>query len=125
MKLTKLYQKSPYLYFILVGFIIAIPNMLRGIPNSYIVLVLCLPFVYQIFKERKDLNILLGILMMMWSLWMSLAFLSDAIKIQSLYSTKAILVFAEGGLFTALNIWMSARLFTLAVHNSTMSPAMD
>jgi len=90
--------KLPYAYFIGLCLWIAFEGMLNGTLKSALVLVVCIPFVYQMKFESRALNIILGIVLLIWSVWMTLAYISDAAKITTINNRSLIFIFGGGAL---------------------------
>lgn len=109
-----LYHKIPYLYFIIVWLWIGFAGLVKGSLSSIPVLLFCLPFGYLMFKEKKGLNLLAGILMLCWSILILLAYLFDAVKIGNPYTFNSISFLIAGGILVALNFLMSVKLITKA-----------
>ena len=123
MNISKIYQKAPYVYFALIALYFAYRAISAGKlfgMGGMVVLLLSVAFIYQLVREDKDLNILLGFLTVTWSLWMSLAVLSDAFKIEDFGSIRALRFMITGGLFIASNFLLSAKLFKNAVHRASV-----
>lgn len=83
-KFKTLLSKVPYAYFICICIWIAFDGILKGNTRSFLVLVIGIPFVYQLKFENRTLNIILGSVLLLWSLWMMLAFITDVAKITNL-----------------------------------------
>jgi hypothetical protein len=118
MRKSRLYQNIPYLYFIAIWSWIAIGGFKVRVEN-FTLLTFCVPFVYQLFKEKKGLNLLLGILMMCWSILILLAYISDAMKINMLDSSKTISFIIGGGVLVMLNFFMSFKLILKALKQNS------
>jgi hypothetical protein len=118
--ISRLYQKSPYIYFTIVWFGVAFPGIFSGHLVSTILFFFCLPFIYQVFKEKKGLNLLLGVLMLLCSIFMGLAYLSDAVKIKDPGAPRAMEFLIGGGLFTILNFLMSVSLIIKASKGNSL-----
>lgn len=102
-KLTKL---IPHLYFIaiIVYWFLDIKNNKGASP--YLILLLITPFIWQLIKPSRILNIILGSLFILLSSYLILAYLSDIVKITEVTtSTKQFVI--VGGIFMFLNITMS------------------
>lgn len=108
MKSLRNYTKyTPYLYFLtVIIYWFTDINKTKGI-TAYPILLLAIPFVWQILKLNKQLNFGLGITFICLSSYMILAYLSDVLNIVSLSTnTKQFLIY--GGLFVIANFVMAA-----------------
>lgn len=120
MHFRKIFQKIPHLYFIAIWFWVALEGVLKGQLQSFYMFALCLPFAYQIAKEKKGLNLLLGILMLCWSVLMLLAYFSDLAKINEIGSQRTMRFVIGGGLLVILNFVMTINLISKAVDKSPL-----
>lgn len=93
----------PHLYFIsVVIYWFTNINQYNG-STAYLILLLGIPFLWQIIKPHKSLNFTLGITFICISSYLILAFLAELIRMSSLNKNYAIL----GGLFVMANFTMS------------------
>lgn len=115
MSIPRLYQKIPYLYFIIVWFWIGTAGLINGSISGIPVLFFCLTFSYLMFREKKGQNLLAGIFTLCWSFLMLLAYLSDAVKIDNFYTFDTIAFLSVGGILVVLNFLMSVRLIIKAL----------
>ncbi|MGY0393097.1 hypothetical protein ACW5R3_11145 [Bizionia sp. KMM 8389] len=100
------YKFIPYLYFIsAIAYWFTVVNRNQGI-TAYPILLIALPFVWQLFKPSKQLNFSLGIIFVCLSSYLILAYLSDLLQIISFSDTIRNFIFV-GGLFALTNFIMS------------------
>ena len=96
----------PYLYFIAVTlYWFTDINRSEGI-TAYPILLFVVPFLWQILKPNKTLNLTLGITFICLSSYMIIAYLSDLMNIASITLVKGFIFY--GGIFVFLNFAMSA-----------------
>jgi len=68
--------------------------------RSFLVLAISIPFVYQLKFENRTLNIILGSVLLLWSFWMMLAFVTDVAKITNLnYDSWSFIISGAGMVF--------------------------
>jgi hypothetical protein len=95
----------PYLYFIAITiYWFTDINRSDGI-TAYPILLLAIPFLWQILKPNKRLNFTLGITFVCLSSYLILAYLSDVFNIPSLVLAKGVIIY--GGIFAFINFFMS------------------
>ena len=107
MKTIKNYTKFiPHLYFISIisYWFLSIVNNEGASP--YLILLLVLPFIWQLIKPNNILNICLGSLFVCLSFYLVLAYLSDVVKITEVGSNTKTFVIV-GALFVFSNLIMS------------------
>ena len=93
----------PYLYFIsIIIYWFTDINQNNG-SASYLILTLGLPFLWQIIRPNKTLNLTLGVVFICLSSYLILAFLSDIIRMSSLNNKYLF----YGSLFVIANFIMS------------------
>ncbi|WP_034059920.1 hypothetical protein [Lacinutrix jangbogonensis] len=100
----------PHIYFtaIIVYWFLDIRNNEGASP--YLILLLVTPFIWQLIKPNRVVNIILGSLFICLSFYLVLAYLSDVIKITEVSAnTSAFLII--GGLFVLSNLMMSIWMF--------------
>jgi len=87
MKTMNKYSKFvPYFYFIaVVGYFFTIVNKTEGL-TAYPILLLGIPFLWQIIKPNKKLNFTLGITFVCLSSYLIIVFLADLFHILTLTS---------------------------------------
>jgi hypothetical protein len=101
----------PYLYFALIPIASFLAAINGGItPGTMLILLPAVPFVAQLLFSFKGLDLVLGLLTFLISLYLTLAYLSDLAKITTM-NTRAINFIAGGAIFVVLNFVMSVRLF--------------
>ena len=107
MKLLNKYGNLiPYLYFIAIPiYWFSLINRSEGI-IAFPILLLIIPFLWQIIKPNKDLNFGLGITFVCISSYLIVAQLSDILSIPSLVIAKGVIIYS--GIFVFLNFVMSA-----------------
>lgn len=96
--------KLPYLYFIIIFVWSLLSHLSDNTSPWYVLLIVSIPFMYQLIFEKKVLTIILGCLTLIGSCWMTLAFLSDVAKINLANSPGFIVI---GGSFIILNFLAS------------------
>lgn len=101
--------KLPYAYFIVFGLWLAFEGVLNGSIMSLVVLIVCIPFFYQLKFENRILNIILGSLLLFWSFWMTLAYISDITQIIAInnHSLRFIII---GGVIVLFNFLASISI---------------
>ena len=107
MKFVNTYSKFiPYLYFIAISiFWFTEVNKVSGV-TAYPILLLGIPFLWQIIKPNRKLNFALGITFVCLSSYIILAYLSNLLNIVDIpLSIKEFIIF--GGLFVAVNFVMA------------------
>jgi|GEM_PF-6438743 len=93
--------KLPYLYFIIIFVWNSLSHLSNNTSQWYGLLIVSIPFMYQLVFEKRVLTIILGCLTLIWSCWMTLAFLSDVAKINPAKSSSGFVVI--GGTLVILN----------------------
>lgn len=107
MKLISKYSKFiPYLYFLaVIAYWFTDINKSEGL-TAYPILLLGIPFVWQLIKPNKQLNFSLGIIFVCLSSYLILAYLSDLLHIIDISSsTKTFIIY--GGIFVFTNFLMA------------------
>lgn len=95
----------PYFYFIsIIAYWFTDMNQDNG-TTSYLILILGFPFLWQIIKPNKLLNISLGITFTCLSSYLILAYLSDLVNLVSSTLLKGFVFY--GGIFVVCNFVMS------------------
>jgi len=96
----------PYVYFLaVIIYWFGNMNSRSGI-SAYPILLLSIPFIWQILKPNKQLNFSLGIVFVCLSSYLIMAYLSDVFDIVDLSaSTQQFLIY--GGLFVVANFVMA------------------
>ncbi len=104
--LTKYSKNIPHLYFIsMITYWFINVNKQSGL-IAYPILLLAIPFAWQILKPKRHNNFSLGIIFMCLSSYMVITYLSDALNIINLTeNTKNFLLLS--GLFVFTNLAMS------------------
>ncbi|GAA4268121.1 hypothetical protein [Hyunsoonleella aestuarii] len=107
MKTIKNYTKFiPYLYFIFVAaYCFTIVNRTEGF-TAYPILLLSIPFLYQLVKPSRSLNFTLGITFVCISSYLIMVFISDSLNIISI-SEMFNKIMIYGGLLAFLSFIMS------------------
>jgi len=107
MKLINKYSYLiPYLYFLsIIIYLFTDSNQNSGI-FAYPILLLAIPFLWQLIKPNKQLNSILGISFACLSSYLILAFLSDVFDIIS-FNIKTKQFILIGGSFVVANFIMS------------------
>ena len=107
MKLINKYSHHiPYLYFItIIIYLFTDANQSQG-TFAYPILLLAIPFLWQLIKPNKQLNSILGISFACLSSYLILAFLSDVFDIIS-FNEKTKQFVLVGGVFVIANFIMS------------------
>ncbi len=107
MKLLNRYANlTPYLYFIaIVLYWFTLLNKSNGI-IAFPILLLIIPFLWQIIKPNKELNFVLGITFVCISSYVIVAQLANVLNIPSLILAKGVIIYS--GIFVFLNFAMSA-----------------
>ncbi|MFH4965119.1 hypothetical protein V8G69_08955 [Gaetbulibacter sp. M235] len=118
MKFINQYTKFiPYLYFIsIVAYWFTDINKSNGI-TAYPILLLGIPFLWQIVKPNKKLNFILGITFVCLSSYLILAYLFDALKISSFSLTFNDFII-YGGIFVFSNFIMALWILRNSIHRS-------
>ena len=110
MNLISKYTKFiPYLYFLaVIAYWFTKINRSEGF-KAYPILLFGIPFLWQIIKPNKTLNLTLGITFMCLSSYMIVAFLTDILDITSfIKATKNLILYA--GVFAISNFIMALWL---------------
>lgn len=103
--ISKHARLTPYLYFIsVITYWFTDINQDNG-STSYFILLLCIPFIWQLVKPNKVLNISLGITFTCLSSYLILAYLSDVLNITSFSLARGFIIY--GGIFVLANFIMS------------------
>jgi TRAP-type uncharacterized transport system fused permease subunit len=108
--LSNLVPFLPYLYFISYPVIMFLNQLNNDPSNSYLLLLPAIPFVIQLIRPFKYVDLLLGIITFALSCYMVLAYLADLFKITT-YNTRALSFIIGGILFLAISFTMSVLLF--------------
>jgi hypothetical protein len=112
--LKRSYSKLPYVYFAIIWLWCGVSSALTGPLQSLLIALFAIPFLYQWKAERKDLNLILGVVMSCWSVIMAMAFISDLAKVIT-YSESTTRFILFGGTLVVVNFLMTALLFKNAV----------
>ena len=118
MKTLKTYSKFiPYLYFLTITiYWFTDLNRSNGI-TAYPVLLLGLPFVWQMIKPNRQLNFILGITFVCISSYLILAFIFDVFHMFS-FSLPIKVFMIYGGIFIFLNFIMALWIIRNSIHRS-------
>ena len=105
-------QATPYLYFVAILLWIFTDNLIGGKTSGgfFILILFGILFIAQLFFKSKSLDIFLIAICLVFTSWMSLAYLSDVVDIKAL-TDKAWRFIILCGLFTIANIIMTGWLF--------------
>lgn len=104
----------PYLYFIsVVIYWFTHINQYNG-STAYLILLLGIPFLWQIIRPNKSLNFVLGITFICISSYAILAFLINFLNLQSVKSTY----FVNGFIFVLTNFVMSMWMIRNSLRHS-------
>lgn len=104
--LSKYSNFVPYLYFIAASaYWFTLINRTEGI-TAYPILLLGIPFLWQIIKPSKNLNFTLGITFVCLSSYLIVGYLLQVTAISSFLQNSENLAF-NGGLFVACNLLMA------------------
>lgn len=117
----------PYLYFIgLLVWIVWDHNAgSNGIEKSFLPLAFTLPFVVQLFLKNKTIDLFLIAICGIFTLYMTLAFLSDYSDITTM-TEKAKQFIIYGGLFTTGNYLMTGLMvFNLIKKTNNEPPVVE
>jgi len=106
-------QNLPYLYFSLFFIGMYITNSLTGRDISILSVAFAIPFIAQMFAQKRYIDLLLGSVTVLLSLWLLLAYVSDLMKI-GVYDVQAWKFVAVGGIIVVLNFVMSFLFFCKA-----------
>ncbi len=97
---------TPYLYFIAVTFYwFTAINRSEGL-GAYPILLLCIPFIWQLWRPDQKLNFYLGISFICLSSYLILGYISDLMNVPPIVLAKGVIIY--GGIFVILNFVMSA-----------------
>ncbi|MBT8258369.1 MAG: hypothetical protein KJO49_07850 [Bacteroidia bacterium] len=97
---------TPYLYFIAIAiYWFTSVNRIEGL-SAYPILLLAIPFVWQLVKPNRKLNFYLGLSFICLSSYMIVGVISDLLNIPPIVLAKGVIIY--GGLFALLNFVMSA-----------------
>jgi len=116
MKIINQYTKFiPYLYFIsVVAYWFTDINKSKGI-TAYPILLLVIPFLWQMVKPNRSLNFILGITFVCLSSYLILAYFFDIIKTSS-FSLSINDVIIYTGIFAFLNFVMALWILRNSIH---------
>jgi len=116
MKIINQYTKFiPYLYFVsVVAYWFTDINKSDGI-TAYPILLLGIPFVWQIVKPNRKLNFILGITFVCLSSYLIVAYFFDIIKTSS-FSFNEFIIYS--GIFVFLNFIMALWILRNSIHRS-------
>ena len=104
--INKIANWIPYLYFISIAiYWFTDLNRSEGI-SAYPILLLTIPFIWQLLRPNRKLNFYLGICFICLSSYLILGYLSDLWNIPPMVLAKGIIIYS--GLFVLLNFVMSA-----------------
>lgn len=105
-RINKYANWIPYLYFIaiIIYWFTAI-NRSEG-SSAYPILLLGIPFIWQLLRPNDKLNFYLGISFICLSSYMILGYLSDLMNIPPIVLAKGVIIY--GGISLLLNFVMSA-----------------
>ncbi|NCO62754.1 MAG: hypothetical protein GW839_01745 [Flavobacteriales bacterium] len=115
--ITQYTKFVPYFYFIsIVAYWFTDINKTEGI-TAYPILLLGIPFLWQIIKPNKSLNFILGITFVCVSSYLILAYLFSILNMITLStSIKVFLVY--GGIFILLNFVMALWIIRNSIHRT-------
>lgn len=103
---NKIAHLTPYFYFIVITlYWFTNINRSEGI-KAYPILIFAFPFLWQILKPNKTLNLTIGITFTCLSSYIILAYLSELLNITSIWLVRGFIFY--GGIFVILNFVMSA-----------------
>jgi len=104
--LTKYAKFVPYLYFIAITiYWFTHLNRTEGL-TAYPILLFGIPFLWQVIKPNKNLNLTLGITFVCLSSYLVIAYISNIYYTNSLvFSSNNFILY--GGLFVAANFFMA------------------
>ncbi len=106
MKMINKYANlTPYLYFIAFTIYWFTSAISSSDIWTYFILLLMIPFLWQIIKPNKELNFTLGISFVCISSYIILIYLSDALHISSIELAKGVILYS--GVFVITNFLMS------------------
>lgn len=109
----------PLIYFTLVVIWMYFGSLSNAQESEPLVLLFCLPFLFQIgFKNRMG-SVILGMLMLVWSGWMALAYASEYAQATHFASVKDMSFLAYGVGLVLLNFVMSLWLFPAEMGKAT------
>ena len=95
----------PYLYFIaVISYWFTDINRTEGL-SAYPILLFAIPFLWQILKPNKTLNLTLGIVFICLSSYMIIAYLTDLLQITSFQLLQRFFIY--GGILVISNFIMS------------------
>ena len=104
--ISKYTKFIPYLYFIsVIGYWFTGVNRTEGI-SAYFILLMGIPFLWQLIKPNRKLNFSLGIVFVCLSSYLFFAYLSDLLNIVN-WSDSAKRLLFYGGLLVIGNLIMS------------------
>ncbi|WP_188652586.1 hypothetical protein [Yeosuana aromativorans] len=118
MKYISQYTKFiPYFYFIsIVAYWFTDINKTEGL-TAYPILLLGIPFLWQIIKPNRQLNFVLGITFVCVSSYLILVYLFNMLNMLSISpSIKVFMVY--GGVFILLNFIMALWIIRNSIHKS-------
>jgi len=115
--LVKYAKFIPYLYFItIVAFWFTDVNRNEGIV-AYPILLLGIPFLWQLIKPNKKLNFTLGLIFVCLSSYMIVAYISEILGFITI--NKGILSFLfYGGMFVIANFFMALWIIKNSLHRN-------
>ena len=106
-------QNLPYLYFSLFFIGMYVSNTLTGGEINIWSAALALPFIAQMVVQKRYVDLLLGSITVLMSVWLTLAYISVLMKI-SVYDMHAWKFVVVGGLIVVTNFVMSFLFFCKA-----------
>lgn len=114
-RLNKNSRFLPYLYFIaVITYWFTEVNRTEGL-TAFPILLFGLPFLWQLLRPSKKMNLALGITFMCLSSYMIIIFLSDAMNLTSItVKTKNFMIY--GSIFTVSNLIMALWMIKNSLH---------
>lgn len=110
----------PWLYFSAIWLSISYPSLVSGRIEGLLTLLVATGFIGMMFISRKSVNLLIGILVLFWSILILFAYLSDASKPGST-NPEALSFLFFGGLIRVLNFLMSYLIVKKSLNNTSLT----
>lgn len=101
----------PLIYFTAIVLWMYASQLLNAHASEPLVLLFCLPFLFQLWFRNRMFSVVSGMLMLLWSAWMLLAYASEYAEIVSIsWAVNASFMLTGGG-FVLVNFAMAIWLF--------------
>jgi hypothetical protein len=104
---------APLLYFLAIILWMYFGNLFHAQEAEPLILLFCIPFLYQLVFRNRLISIVLAMFMLVWAVWMLMAYASEYTQLASHSSEGMVSFMLTGGVFILLNFVMAIWLFPI------------